>query len=104
VLRVKYELVGDLGPDEIIEVRETRGFVRVLISRTATLQEFVSTMNPSVETLLDGGQWFQLWKGEIVTVDSPENPHEGGTVARLYRGPMVQKGARRPEDGKAHAG
>jgi hypothetical protein len=33
---------------------------------------FIGTLNRSIEEFLAGGQWFQLWHGEIVTMDSPE--------------------------------
>lgn len=104
MLRVTYQLVDDLGPGEIVEIREKRGAVEVRISRTATLQQVVDTLNEVCEELLAGGQWFQLWKGEIVTLDSPADPRGGGTVARLHRGPVVQEGPRRSKDGQAHAG
>lgn len=102
-LRVEYE-VDDLGPGQVVEIRESRGLVGIHVARTATAHEFVRALNPSLEELLAGGQWFQLWKGEIVTMDSPEDPRDGGTVARLHRGQVVQEGAGRPLDGQANAG
>lgn len=103
MLQVTYEL-ADLGHGMPVEVRETRGAIRVRIDRHATLEELIAALNPVIGELLAGGQWFQVWKGEIVTVDSPQDPRNGGTIARLHRGPLVQEGARRSEDGQAHAG
>ncbi|MEU0393880.1 hypothetical protein ABZ208_14055 [Streptomyces sp. NPDC006208] len=106
MLRVTYRLVDDLGPGEVVEIRERRGVVEIRICRTATLQQVVDTLNEVCEELLAGGQWFQLWKGEIVTLDSPMDPRDGGTVARLHRGPLVQEGATGPHrsQGQAHTG
>lgn len=101
-LRVEYE-VDDLGPGQIVEIRESRGLVGIHVARTATADEFVRALNPSIEEFLAGGQWFQLWKGEIVTMDSPANPRDGGTVARLHRGPLVQEGPAGLQ-GEAHTG
>ncbi|MFJ8016177.1 hypothetical protein [Streptomyces sp. NPDC096339] len=104
MLNVTYELADNLGYGMPVEVHETRGSVRIRLDRNATLEEIVACLNPVIAEVLAGGQWFHVWKGEIVTVDSPEDPRDGGTVARLHRGPLVQEGPRRPEDGKAHAG
>lgn len=104
MLHVTYELADDLGHDMPVEVQETRGSVRIRLDRRATLDEIVACLNPVIAELLAGGQWFHVWKGEIVTVDSPQDPRDGGTVARIHRGPLVQEGARRSQDGQAHAG
>ncbi len=55
-----------------VEVRESCGLVQVHIYSAATAAQFVSVMNPATERFLAGGQWFQLWQGEIITMDSPE--------------------------------
>ncbi|WP_258564685.1 hypothetical protein [Streptomyces himalayensis] len=54
-----------------VDIREHKGHVIVDVSPTTTVDEFVATLNPSLEIFLAGGQWFQLWQGEIVTMDSP---------------------------------
>jgi hypothetical protein len=103
MLRATYEL-ADLEPGVTVDLRETRGSINIRISRTATLEELIAALNPVSAEFFAGGQWFQLWNGEIVTMDSPEDPTKGGTVARLHRGPLVQEGSRRSDNGEAHAG
>jgi CO/xanthine dehydrogenase FAD-binding subunit len=46
--------------------------VVVHVASLATASQFVDAMNPATERFLAGGQWFQLWQGEIITMDSPE--------------------------------
>lgn len=74
-LRVTYEL-SRLKPSPVVNIREHKGHVALHVSPTATAEEFVRLLNPSIEEFLAGGQWFQLWNGEIVTMDSPP-----GTIA-----------------------
>jgi hypothetical protein len=71
-LRIRFEL-SRMDPSPILQVREYRGKVVVLVRATATLDEFVSLLNRSTEELLAGGQFFQVWRGEIVTMDSPSS-------------------------------
>lgn len=70
-LRVKYEVDDLVGEKKVLEVREMRGLVRVHVSRTADPVKFAGVLNPASEMFLAGGQWFQLWEGEIITIDSP---------------------------------
>ena len=63
----------DLEPGDYVEIRETRGFVAVGIERTATAAQFVRAMNPATANLLAGGQWFQVYAGEIVDNFSPSS-------------------------------
>lgn len=58
-------------PAPLVDVREHQGFVDLYVSPTATIDEIAPILNASIEELLAGGQWFQLWRGEIVTMDSP---------------------------------
>ncbi|MFZ3592236.1 hypothetical protein [Streptomyces sp. BH104] len=69
-LRVTFEL-SRLSPAPPVEIRERKGRVTLRVSPTASGEEFVRALNPSIEEFLAGGQWFQLWHGEIVTMDSP---------------------------------
>ncbi|MFF4644904.1 hypothetical protein [Streptomyces sp. NPDC001389] len=96
MLRAIYEL-ADLGPGQAVDLRETRGTIVVRIDRHAQLEDVIAAMNAVSEEFFAGGHWFQLWKGEIVTVDSPKDPRDGGTIARLHRGPLVHE-APRPAD------
>lgn len=69
-LRVNFQ-VSDFDPAPVVEIRERKGLVAVHVSPTANVDEFVHALNPALEELLVGGQWFQHWNGEIVTMDSP---------------------------------
>ncbi|MGW2223898.1 hypothetical protein [Streptomyces formicae] len=64
--------IHDLEPGEYVEIRERRGLVDIRVERTATADQFVQAVNPAIEEFLAGAQWFQLWQGEIVDMDSPE--------------------------------
>ncbi|MFE7237264.1 hypothetical protein [Streptomyces sp. NPDC057580] len=70
-LRVVFE-ISRFFPAPLVEIRERKGTVTLSVSPIASAEEFVQALNPSVEELLAGGQWFQQWEGEIVTMDSPE--------------------------------
>lgn len=71
-LTVAYQPDGHIDVHQCVEVRESCGLVQVHVSSRATAAQFVRAMNPSSERFLAGGQWFQLWQGEIITMDSPE--------------------------------
>jgi hypothetical protein len=69
-LRVAFH-VSTVSPSPLVYLGERKGSVTVHVSPTATVDEFVHAINPAVAELLAGGQWFQHWQGEIVTMDSP---------------------------------
>lgn len=68
-LRVQYLLHRE-EPDCAV-VRENKGLVRVHIDPDLSVEQFAAAMNPATKELLSGGQWFQLYAGEIVD-NSPE--------------------------------
>lgn len=70
-LRCTYE-VSPFEPAPLVDIREHKGHVALYVPATATIEDIVQVLNPSIEEFLAGGQWFQLWHGEIVTMDSPE--------------------------------
>jgi len=70
-LTVEYVIDHKLYRPKIIEVRESRGRVTVHVAATATVDDFVRVINPTTVDFLAGRQWFQLWEGEIITMDSP---------------------------------
>lgn len=70
-LTVQYEVDPDVPRRLAVQILEARGRVRLHVSPEATAAEFVLTLNPSIERFLAGGQWFQLWHGEIITMDPP---------------------------------
>ncbi|WP_409469137.1 hypothetical protein [Streptomyces sp. HC307] len=70
-LTVTYQADDQIDLRKCVEVRESCGLVVVHVASSATADQFAKAMNPSTERFLAGGQWFQLWQGEIVTMDSP---------------------------------
>jgi len=72
-LTVEYEPDDKIDRVRCVEVRESCGLVKVHVSTSATTEEFVRALNPATERFLAGGQWFQLWHGEIITMDSPDS-------------------------------
>ncbi|MFD9284896.1 hypothetical protein ACFWD7_48110 [Streptomyces mirabilis] len=72
-LTVEYEADDKIDRIRCVEVRESRGLVKVHVSSSATTEDFVRALNPASERFLAGGQWFQLWHGEIITMDSPDS-------------------------------
>ncbi|MET9550601.1 hypothetical protein ABZY36_35650 [Streptomyces sp. NPDC006627] len=70
-LRCTFEL-SRLRPAPLLHIREHKGLVELHISPHATVEQFVEALNPSNARFLAGGRWFQAWRGEIVTMDSPE--------------------------------
>lgn len=71
-LTVTYQADDQIDLRKCVEVRESRGLVVVHVAGSATALQFVQAINPATETFLAGGQWFQLWEGEIITMNSPE--------------------------------
>jgi hypothetical protein len=71
-LTVTYQPDDQIDLRKCVEVRESCGLVVVHVASSATAAQFVRAINPPTERFLAGGQWFQLWQGEIITMDSPE--------------------------------
>ena len=71
-LTVTYQADDQIDLRKCVEVRESCGLVVVHVASEAKADQFVGAMNPATERFLAGGQWFQLWQGEIITMDSPE--------------------------------
>jgi hypothetical protein len=72
-LTVRY--VADPGVSRIqaVQIRERRGVVRLHTCPDLTAEELAQAVNRPIELFLAGKQWFQLWQGEIVTMDSSES-------------------------------
>ncbi|MFB7736256.1 hypothetical protein ACFC08_18085 [Streptomyces sp. NPDC056112] len=70
-LTVQYEADPDVDLTTCVQIREDRGIVRFHVYPGAPAELLVKVMNPAMERFLAGGQWFQYWEGEIVTMDSP---------------------------------
>lgn len=54
-----------------VAVKERRGLVSVHIDPDLDVEAFAAVMNPATNKQLAGGQWFQLYAGEIID-NSPE--------------------------------
>jgi hypothetical protein len=93
MLSVRYVL-EDLHPDMPVEVTERRGRVLYKLSSGLFLPEGVAALNSATAQVLAGGQWFQLWRGDIVSMNSPET--EGVCGGGLHRGQVVSQRAHRP--------
>ncbi|NED75299.1 hypothetical protein G3I51_23850 [Streptomyces sp. SID9944] len=70
-LNVTYRL-DDLEPGQTVKIREVKGHVDIRVQRDAAPAEFVAAINPAITAFLAGGQWFQLFGGEIVDMSSPD--------------------------------
>jgi hypothetical protein len=68
-LRVEYLL--EMKEPEGTYIEERKGLVSVYIDPALGTSGFAAAMNPATRNLLAGGQWFQLYAGEIVD-NSPE--------------------------------
>lgn len=71
-LTVQYEADPDVDLRSVVQIREDRGAVRLHVCPKVPADLLVRVLNPAIESFLAGKQWFQLWEGEIVTMDSPE--------------------------------
>jgi hypothetical protein len=93
VLSITYEL-ADLPEDAPVVVKEGRGRLKYELSRGLFVPEHAAALQAATCMVIAGGQWFQLWKGDVVSFNSPDL--KGLPYARIHRGPLVQEGARRP--------
>lgn len=71
MLSVRFVL-EDLPEDAPVRVKEGRGAITYELSRGLYRPEGVAALNTAVTQVLAGGQWFQLWRGDVVSLYSPE--------------------------------
>lgn len=93
MLSVRFVYGDDRTTADPVQVEERRGAVTYELCRGLFLPEGVAALNAVTSQILAGGQWFQLWKGEIVSMASPRTR---GCDGGIYRGPLVQEGSGRP--------
>jgi hypothetical protein len=74
MLDVAYEAVDDLTPGRLAKIDEDRGTIRVLLDKQAPLADVVRQLNVEIDQLMSTSHWFQLWKDEIVSRDTPGRP------------------------------
>lgn len=88
MLQVTFALEDDLAEDAPIRVIEGRGWVHYELCRGLFVPEGVAALNTAAKQVLAGGQWFQLWRGDIVSMQSPGSEGHDGW---LHRGPLVHQ-------------
>ncbi|MET9222432.1 hypothetical protein ABZX65_27210 [Streptomyces sp. NPDC003300] len=93
MLSIRY-VIDDLDPEMPVEVAERRGDVVYRLARGLFVPEGVAALNSATAAMLAGGQWFQLWRGDIISMNSPES--EGGRRGGVHRGQVVSQRSRRP--------
>lgn len=74
MLDVAYEAVDDLSLGRLARIDEDRGRIRVRLDRTAPLAAVVRQLNIEIGRLMSSARWFQLWKDEIVSHNTPGRP------------------------------
>ncbi|MEU2724005.1 hypothetical protein [Streptomyces smyrnaeus] len=89
MLSVQFTRTG-LSVDEPVRVTETRGHITYELHNGLFRPEGVAALNSATRAVLAGGQWFQLWKGEIISMESPEQEERH---AGIHRGPLVDQEA-----------
>lgn len=99
MLNIWYEIADSLPDGAPVDAREWKGEIGIRLSRTASLDDIAKALNALSTQILGGGQWFQLWQGEIVSMSSPgedtgghSTTHpdaEGEADGGLHRGPVA---------------
>lgn len=74
MLDVAYEAVEDLAPGRLAEIDEDRGRIRVRLDKNEPLADVVRQLNIEIDQLMSSAHWFQLWKDEIVSCNTPDRP------------------------------
>jgi len=74
MLDVTYEAVRDLAPGRLAKIDEDRGTIRVRLDQHEELAVVVRQLNIEIDDLMSSSHWFQLWKDEIVSRDTPGAP------------------------------
>lgn len=74
MLDVTYEAVEDLTPGRLAAIDEDRGTIRVRLDKSQPLADVVRQLNIEIDRLLSSAHWFQLWRTEIVSRDTPGRP------------------------------
>jgi hypothetical protein len=95
MLSVRY-VIDDLDPEMPVQVAERRGDVVYRLARGLFVPEGVAALNSATAGVLAGGQWFQLWRGDIISMGSPEMDTDGGCGGGVHRGQVVSQRTRRP--------
>jgi hypothetical protein len=73
-LDVAYEAVDSLPSGRLAKIDEDRGRIRVRLNKKAPLTDVVVELNIEIDRLMRSERWFQLWKDEIVSCNTPGRP------------------------------
>lgn len=87
----RYGLV-QLTEEEPVLVAEDRGKIIFHCLPGPFTPEGIAALNVAAAQVIAGGQWFQLWRGEIISLDSPQTDDRGAD-AGLHRGSLVDQAA-----------
>ncbi|MFJ8929322.1 hypothetical protein ACIRLA_22355 [Streptomyces sp. NPDC102364] len=74
MLKVAYEAATDLAPGELVEIRESRGRVDIKIEASVPASEFIHELNAKLADFVGHCSWFQIWRGQVISADSPDSP------------------------------
>jgi hypothetical protein len=74
MLRVVYEATNDLDPGQVVEIRETRGRVTIKLREGTTADDYIPPLNAALKAFVDECSWFQIWRGEVISANSPGSP------------------------------
>ncbi|WHM30299.1 hypothetical protein OH540_09710 [Streptomyces sp. BPPL-273] len=74
MLRVVYEATQTLAPGELVEIHESRGRVHIKVQYGAVADDYLEPLNAALETFVKQCGWFQIWRGQIISADSPDSP------------------------------
>lgn len=66
--------LADLDRDEPVRMNERRGNITVDLARALYTARGRDGLNGAVTKMLESGKWFQLWRGEVISMQSPTSP------------------------------
>lgn len=74
MLRVVYKATTDLMPDQLVEIIESRGRVTIKLREGARADDYIPPLNAALKAFVDQCSWFQIWRGQIISANSPDSP------------------------------
>ena len=74
MLRVVYEATTELASDQVVAIEEARGLVTIKLRAGATADDYISPLNRELAAFVGRCGWFQIWRGQIISANSPESP------------------------------
>ena len=81
MLSVVYEATADLAPRQMVEITEDRGRVRIKLRAGTIAEDYIPPLNAALTELLSECTWYQIWRGQIISADSPDSPLTAEYVA-----------------------